>query len=508
MKKSIHSEVVFLTEFKKIIHIKEKSLFNEKKLNYIICLSEENEKVKGVFIMKNRLARKVIASVLALTLAGSALAGCGQKSAETPAEPANAEEEAAQPEEETPAEEEPAAAEPEAPAEETTIKVATWDASTSAIVNPLIEAFETANPNIKVDLIDIASADYTQKLTVMLNGGNELDVVWIKDADTTPSIAARGQLEDLTPYIERDGIDLSAYNGVAETLNMGGKQVALPVSTSFYILFYNKDIFDEANVPYPTNDMTWAEFEELASKVTIGEGNDKKYGALIHTWQACVQNWGVQDGKHTILDTDYGFFKPYYEMVLRMQDAGTVMDFSTLKTGNIHYSSPFQQGQVAMMPMGAWFMATMISKVKEGESTVNWGIATLPHAEDLEAGWTVGSTTPMGVNANSQNKDAAWEFVKFACGEEGAKVYASKGEFPALKDDNVITSIAGIEGMPEGAAEALVTKNIALDRPLDEKSAEVNQMLGEEHSLIMIGELSVDDGLAEMAERSKEIQGK
>ena len=156
MKKSIHSEVVFLTEFKKIIHIKEKSLFNEKKLNYIICLSEENEKVKGVFIMKNRLARKVIASVLALTLAGSALAGCGQKSAETPAEPANAEEEAAQPEEETPAEEEPAAAEPEAPAGETTIKVATWDASTSAIVNPLIEAFEAANPNIKVDLIDIS----------------------------------------------------------------------------------------------------------------------------------------------------------------------------------------------------------------------------------------------------------------------------------------------------------------------------------------------------------------
>ena len=39
------------------------------------------------------------------------------------------------------------------------------------------------------------------------------------------------------------------------------------------------------------------------------------------------------------------------------------------------------------------------------------------------------------------------------------------------------------------------------DRPLAEKSAEVNQMLGEEHSLIMIGELSVDDGLAEMAER-------
>lgn len=228
----------------------------------------------------------------------------------------------------------------------TTLKIASWDATTSAYTYPLIEAFEAANPDIKVELIDIASADYTQKLTVMLNGGNDLDVVWIKDGDTTPSIAARGQLEDLTPYIEQDGVDLAAYNGVAETLNMDGKQVALPISTGYYVLYYNKDIFDAAGVEYPSNDMTWAEFEELAGKVTSGEGNDKKYGGLIHTWQACVENWGVQDGEHTILDTDYTFFKPYYEMALRMQEAGTIMDYSTLKTGNIHYSSPFLQDRL------------------------------------------------------------------------------------------------------------------------------------------------------------------
>lgn len=457
--------------------------------------------------MKNRLFKKALASALTLAMAGSMLAGCGNTQEAAPAKASSeaavseaAEEKAAEPTEEK-AEEAPAA-------EQETIKIAAWDASTSATTTPLIAAFEEANPNIKVELIDIASADYTQKLTVMLNGGNDLDVVWIKDGDTTPSIAARGQLEDLTPYIERDSVDLSAYNGVAETLNMGGKQVALPISTGFYILYYNKDIFDAAGVEYPSNDMTWAEFEELAGKVTMGEGNDKKYGALLHTWQACVQNWGVQDGVHTILDTDYTFFKPYYEMALRMQDAGTVMDYSTLKTGNIHYSSSFLQGQVAMMPMGTWFMATMISKIKEGESTVNWGIATIPHAEDMEAGYTVGSTTPMGINANSNHKDAAWEFVKFACGEAGAKIYAENGDIPAMKDDTIIDALAGIDGMPEGAAEALITKNIALDRPLDEKSAEVNQMLGEEHSLIMIKELSVDDGLAEMAARSKEIQGK
>lgn len=61
--------------------------------------------------------------------------------------------------------------------------------------------------------------------------------------------------------------------------------------------------------------------------------------------------------------------------------------------------------------------------------------------------------------------------------------------------------------MPEGAAEALKTTNIVLDRPIDSKSAEINQMLSEEHSLIMIKEKPIDDVLGEMGDRAKEIQG-
>ena len=94
----------------------------------------------------------------------------------------------------------------------------------------------------------------------------------------------------------------------------------------------------------------------------------------------------MQDAKHTIMDYEggYDFFKPYYEMALRMQDEGTVQDYGTLKTGNIHYSGPFAQGTVGMMPMGTWFMSTMIQKIKDGESNVNWGIAALPHAEGVD----------------------------------------------------------------------------------------------------------------------------
>lgn len=465
------------------------------------------KKGKGVLqIMKKKQTGKFMAIALTAAMLGGMLAGCGNNAANAPADTTPAPEtpaaESSAVQESTPAEETPAAS-----VEQVTIKVAHWDSYTEPSTQMLVDGFEAANPNIKVELIDIASGEYSNKLTVMLNGGNDLDVVWVKDPDNTPSIAERGQLEDLTPYIEKDGVDIAAMNG-SDALKLDGKQVALPVSTGFYVLYYNKDIFDAAGVDYPGNDMTWTEFEELAKKVTSGEGNDKKYGALFHTWQACVQNWAVQDGKHTILDTDYSFMKPYYEMALRMQDEGTVMDYSTLKIGNIHYSSVFMEGQCAMMPMGSWFMSTMIEKTKAGETSVNWGVATLPHPDGVEAGWTVGSTTPMGVSASSKNKDAAWEFVKYCSGEEGAKIYADCGMIPARMNADTIKALAALDGMPEGLEEALQTKHVAMDRPLEVHSAEVNQMLGEEHSLIMIKELSIDDGLAEMGERSKEIQGK
>src|SRR5699024_8057826 len=145
-----------------------------------------------------------------------------------------------------------------------------------------------------------------------------------------------------------------------------------------------------------------------------------------------------------------------------------------------------------------------MQSIADGESSVNWGIATLPHPEGVEAGWTVGSTTPIAINAASDKQDAAWKLVSFITGEEGAQIYAANAQIPGRSNDEILSTIGAVEGMPEGAAEALAVKNIALDRPVADKVSEVNQMLGEEHGLIMLGELSVDEGLAEMAERAAE----
>ena len=387
----------------------------------------------------------------------------------------------------------------------TTLKLANWDTTTMPYITEAIAAFEASNPNVKIELIDIPSAEYITKLNVMLNGGSDLDLFFVKEADKTKAFYDKGQLADLTAYIQAAGIDMSAYNGTDANFIYDGKTYGMPFRTDQYVLFYNKDIFDAAGVAYPDNDMTWTEFEETAKKLTSGSGATKKYGAFIHSWQACVQNWGVQDGKHTIMSGGYEFFKPYYEMVLRMQEDGTIMDYATISSSGIHYSDPFTQGNVGMLPMGSWFMSTIIQRINNGESNINWGVAVIPHAEDVPNGYTVGATTPICINNASNKKDAAWDFVKFLTGEQGEEFAAKGGQIPAQSDAKYLDILASLPGMPSDVKDGLYTTHISPDRPAMDHVSEVDQMLKEEHSLIMLGEISVDEGIAEMAERFNEI---
>ncbi|NCD05624.1 MAG: sugar ABC transporter substrate-binding protein [Spirochaetia bacterium] len=389
----------------------------------------------------------------------------------------------------------------------TTINVATWDLSANPSVIDTVKAFNEQNPDIHVEIIDIASSDYTQKLSIMLNGGSDLDTFFVKDADTTKSLYDKGQIEVLNSYIEKDNFDLKEYNGLTKNFTFDNGNIAgLPARADWYVMYYNKGIFDKAGMDYPSNDWTWSDFEKMAKQLTSGSGPDKTYGALLHTWQAMVINWGVQDGKHTIMDSDYSFIKPYYEMALRMQNVDkSIMDYGTLKTGGIHYSSPFLTGKIGMLPMGTWFMTTLLDKVKTGESSVDWAVATLPHAENVPQGYTVGAATPLCINKASSKKDAAWRFVKFVTGSEGSQIYASVGAIPGRNNDSTLDLICDIEGMPETLKPALETTNISFDRPGVDKVAEINRMMGEVHSLIMLGESSIDDGIAEMELRNKEI---
>lgn len=394
-----------------------------------------------------------------------------------------------------------------------TLKWAIWDKETAQYWTDLKNAYEASHKGVTIEMIDLGASDYQTVLATELSGsGTELDVVSIKDVPGYATLVQKNAIRALDDYIKKDNVDLKQYAGATDQVTVDGKLYELPFRNDFWVLFYNKDLFDKKNVAYPTNDMTFAQYDELARKMTDTTFGSQVYGAHYHTWRSAVQLFGVLDGKHTILDGEYSFFKSYYEMVLNQEKDGVARKYSDLKTEGLHYSAAFASGDVAMMNMGSWFIATMINNLKSGEYDAklcgNWGMVKYPHADGVEAGSTLGTITGIAVTTATDTPDEAWEFVKWVSGPEGAAVVASSGNFPAIMTEEVKNAIASLEGFPTDAAskEALVVSNLYLEVPYASNVSEINSVLDSYHGSIMTGEMSIDDGIKAMNTEVQKIK--
>ncbi|MBU1175439.1 MAG: extracellular solute-binding protein [Alphaproteobacteria bacterium] len=385
-------------------------------------------------------------------------------------------------------------------AADVTLNWALWDWDRTAYYQPLIAAYEAKNPGVKIEYTDLGSADYNQMVMTQLTGGSDdIDIVSIKDVPGYAQMVNTGRLMELGGL----GIvpeDTSGYGGLVEALTVDGGLFGMPMRTDFWIVYYNKAPFDAAGLAYPTNDMTWAEYDELARAVTQGFGPDKIYGTHFHTWRSTVELQAIQSGEHTLVSKDYSFLKPWYERAISLQDDGIAMTYSALKTSQTHYSAPWLAGQLAMLPMGSWFIGTQIAKLAAGESEVSdWGLVRYPHPDGVESGATAGQATSLGINVNSNSVDAAKDFIAWVAGPEGAAIVASTGTIPALREGNILDSITSNPGFPadEESAKALTTTATYLEMPVDLKAAEYELVLNRVHDSIMSENISIDDGLAE-----------
>lgn len=391
-----------------------------------------------------------------------------------------------------------------------TLKWALWDWEATTYYQPLIDAYVAAHPNVTIEYVDLGSTDFMTMMSTQLSGGADLDILTIKDIPGYANLVKQNHLEPLKGFMSDNDIDPAQYGGTVEQITVNDDVYALPFRSDFWVVYYNKDLFDKAGVDYPTNDMTFAQYDELARKMTSGSGAEKVYGAHYHTWRSAVQLFGILDGQNSITDGSYDFLKPTYEWILGEQNDGIVQDYATLKTSSTHYSGVFYNNTVAMMNMGSWFISTQIDKVNSGESlATNWGIVKYPHPEGVEAGTTLGTITSLAVNQKSANKEAALDFLKFVTGEEGATVIASTGTIPAIKNDEVVNSIASIEGFPsdENSKAALTTAQTYLEMPMHEKSADIEIILNEAHDNIMTRNATIDEGLADLNKRIGELLG-
>ena len=392
------------------------------------------------------------------------------------------------------------------------VKVASWDVTGAAAnYHEAIKAgFEAANPDITVEWVDLASQDYKTLATSMLSAGDPTDVFIIKEITDLQKWTDQGFLMSLDDLVAADSYDLSGFAGMDNVCRVSdGSLNALPFRSDFWVLYYNKTLFDKAGVAYPTGDMTWEQYAALARQMSSGEGIDKIYGTHYHTWLSAVVNWAVCGVDYTLADGKYDNLKYFYELNHALEDEGVCQEYGELKAAGLHYSAAFYQGNIAMLPMGSWFIGTLIKEKAAGTFDFDWSFTSVPHMDGAPAKSSFGNMTAISISKNAANPADAWTFAKWVSGEEGAKAIAAVGTRPAYVSDAVAAAYASVKGFPSdaGALDALVPSSVHLEWPAGELVPQLQTIVNEEHTAIMSREATIDEGIANMNERAAEVLG-
>lgn len=371
------------------------------------------------------------------------------------------------------------------------ITVSTWNYETTPEFKALFEAFEKKT-GIKVKAVDIASDDYDTKLTTMLSSGDTTDVLTMKNLLSYSNYALRDQLVDQTERIRE--LDTDAAEETYEMYDIDGKTYALPYRTDFWVLYYNKKMFDDAGIEYPKN-LTWDEYEDLAKKLSKNDG--QVYGAYQHIWRSTIQAIAAAQNEANLVEPDY------YDRALRMQKEGAQMDFGTAKSTKVTYQSQFEEQKAAMMYMGTWYMAGILANKEASKTEVEWGITAIPQKKKGESVTTFGSPTAFAVNKNSKKQKAAQEFIEFAASEEGAKVLAGVGVVPSYRTDEIDQLYFNLAGMPtdEISKKAFSPDEIKLEFPIDTYGPAIDKILQEEYDLVLVGDETPEKGTVNMEKR-------
>ncbi len=188
-------------------------------------------------------------------------------------------------------------------------EVVYWTSDTGDISiraeNAIVAAFNKANPDLHVKLVPMpgGTTDVTSLLTAV-RGGTGPDVYYI-DRFTVSQQASIGLLQDLTPFMQKEGGDLSQkYLPFAwgET-EYRGHAYALPLHTDARALFYNKDAFRAAgidpNIMDPSHGpITIDQLRDISFKINKlnSRGTFDRIGFIPWYDQAYHTTWGIDFG--------------------------------------------------------------------------------------------------------------------------------------------------------------------------------------------------------------------
>jgi multiple sugar transport system substrate-binding protein len=270
------------------------------------------------------------------------------------------------------------------------------------------DLFEKENPNITVNIETFGWDTYGTQLQTRVGGGDAPDCFEL-GLDAFPSYVDQSAILPLDDMMAASSTDLGVLTEKSlQAFSLDGTKYGMPYSYSTVVLIYNKDLFDQAGVSYPTADWTWADADAAALKIkALG---DDYYGLIqpISTYEFFKV---VKQYNGGLLNDDNSAFTvnrtENVEALQRLCDNVLVSNIcpSAEQRGSLDEWGMFKLGKTGMIVTGIWAFPSFTT-----DCAFAWDIAVEPGAVTKATHYFANG---LCVSADSKNSEAAYKWIEF-----------------------------------------------------------------------------------------------
>lgn len=329
--------------------------------------------------------------------------------------------------------------------DDVTLSVSIWDTNQEPGIKEILADF-TEKTGIKTEISVVKWDEYWTMLEAGAQGGSLPDVFWMH-SNESQRYMSNDMLLDLTDKIkDSDLIDPENYpEDIWGLYTYDDKYYAVPKDIDTIALWYNKTLFDEAGLDYPTADWTWDDFREVAKKLTKDDGSQYgvaiKPGSYQESWYSTIYAYGGE-----VLTADKkksGFDEPKtieaMEVIENIIKDGSMPDYNVVSENET--TALMEAGTVAMTFQGSWAIPELAENdyVKE-----NCDIAPLPKGP--EGTKSIYNGLGWAASANSENAEGAWKLIEYLGSKEAQQKQAELGVTMSAYEG---TSDAWVNSHPE-----------------------------------------------------------
>jgi multiple sugar transport system substrate-binding protein len=295
----------------------------------------------------------------------------------------------------------------------------------------LVDVFHSNQEDVHIVLTHVPSpADYRTRLATEFAAGSPPDIT-LMNYRRYANFAAKGVLEPLGEYLERSAL-ISPEDFFPVTLQAftwQGELMCLPQNISSLVVYYNRDLFDQAGMPYPSDNWNWDDFLEAASGLTQdhnGDGGIDQYGLGVEPSLFRLAPFVWQNEAPIVNDMDY----PSRLTLTRPPSLAAFQWFVDLRL--VHGVVPDRVEEAAQDSESRFIAGktAMFLNSRRGTPTYReitafeWDVAPLPQGKTRA---DILHSDAYCMSAKTADKDAAWKFIEFANSFRGQAILARSG---------------------------------------------------------------------------------